>query len=222
MPLRRTIRAVATTAAIGAAAAITVLALSGTAGADLSSNQQIQAALPQSPFTAGIPFASGQTIEVKVPPNTLLPRTQNVHILECLAGPGGVPPTGAPVCDNNTQYANTVIPNTNDGSIDIKDFSVFAPPSPALGESASNPLNCGGATNQCILYVGPDQTNIGLPHVWSQGFQVTIKDAGETGTVNPGDGTPEVPLAVGLPLAAAGIVGGTVLFRRRRTARAAA
>ena len=34
-------------------------------------------------------------------------------------------------------------------------------------------------------------------------------------------GTPEVPLAIGLPLAAAGLIGGSVLIRRRRAARAA-
>ena len=221
MFIRRAVRSVATTAAIGATAAIGVLALSGTAGADLTTNQQIQAAIAQSPFTAGIPFASGQNIEVKVPANTLLPRTAAMHILECAAGAGGTPPSGTPVCDNNTIYPNTVTPSTSDGSMDIKDFTVFALPSPALLEGASNPVICGGASSPCILYIGQDQTNPALPHVWSQAFQVQIKDANETGTVNPGDGTPEVPLAIGLPLAAAGIVGGSVLFRRRRAARAA-
>jgi hypothetical protein len=223
MFIRRVAKTVATTAAVGAISAIGVLALSGAAGADLTPGQQIQAALPQSPFTAGLPFASGQVIEVKVPPNTLLPRTAAMHILECAAGPGGAPPTGTFNCDNNTIYPNTVTPSSSDGSIDITDFNVYAPPSPFLGENASNALKCGGSTNPCILYIGQDQTVPSLPHVWSQAFQVKITGAEDgVNTVNPGDGTPEVPLAIGLPLAAAGIVGGTVLFRRRKAARAAA
>jgi hypothetical protein len=222
MFIRRVAKTVATTAAVGAISAIGVLALSGAAGADLSQGQQINAALAENTFTAGIPFASGQNIKVSVPPNTLLPRGSTMHILECAAGPGGAPPTGTFNCDVNTQYANSVFPSSSDGSFTITDFTVFAPPSPALGEGPSNALHCGGSTNPCILYIGPDQTNPALAHVWSQAFQVQIKDAAETGSVNPGDGTPEVPLAIGLPLAAAGLVGGTVLFRRRKAARAAA
>ena len=33
---------------------------------------------------------------------------------------------------------------------------------------------------------------------------------------NPGDGTPEVPMAILLPLSAMGLLGGAVLIRRRR------
>jgi hypothetical protein len=220
MTIRRVAKAVATTAAIGATSAIGVLALTGVAGADLTNNQQIQAAVPQTPFTAGIPFSSGQQITVSVPANTLLPHATNIHIVQCEAGPGGGPPTGTPVCDPLTQYPNTAVVN-GDGSMNITDFDVFALPSAALGETASNPTVCGGSTDPCILYIGPDQTNPALAHVWSQSFQVVKKDAGELGT-NPGDGTPEVPLAIGLPLAAAGIIGGTVMFRRRKAARAAA
>jgi hypothetical protein len=164
------------------------LSLTATAGADLVSNQQIQAALAENTFTPGTPFSSGQTIEVKVPANTLLPRTSSLHILECAAGPGGAPPTGVPVCDPNTIYQGNAFPSGTDGSLDITDFPVFAEPSPALGENSSNPLVCGDASDPCILYIGQDQTNVGLPHVWSQAFSVQIKDANETGA-NPGDGT---------------------------------
>ena len=176
--------------------------------------------IPQNPFSPGTPFASGQQITVSVPANTLLPQHTNIHIVMCDAGPGGAPPTGAFQCDNNTQYANTAVVNA-DGSLTITDFNVYALPSAALGETASNGTQCGSSTNECILYIGPDQSVSSLPHVWSQGFQVVKTDAAETGTVNPGDGTPEVPLAIGLPLAAAGLIGGSVLIRRRRAARAA-
>ena len=220
MFIRRVARTIATMAAIGAAAGIGVLALSGAAGADLTSGQQIQAAIPETPFTTGTPFASGQQITVSVPANTLLPHGQNIHILECDAGPGGAPPTGAFQCDTYTQYPNTVTVNS-DGSLSITDFNVYALPSAALGEGPTNGTQCGSSTNECILYIGPDQTTPTLPHVWSQGFQVVKTDATETGTVDPGDGTPEVPLAIGLPLAAAGLIGGSLLIRRRRAARAA-
>ncbi len=68
---------------------------------------------------------------------------------------------------------------------------------------------------------GPVRPTLRFRMSASQSLPVAIKDAAELGS-NPGDGTPEVPLAVGLPLAAAGLVGGTVLFRRRKAARAAA
>jgi hypothetical protein len=220
MFIRRVAKVAATTAAIGATSAIGVLALSGAAGADLTTNQQIQAAVPQTPFTPGTPFSSGQQITVSVPANTLLPHATNIHIVQCEAGPGGAPPTGTPVCDVLTQYPNTAVVN-GDGSLNITDFDVFALPSLALGETGSNPTVCGGSNDPCILYIGADQTNPALPHVWSQAFQVVKKDPGELGT-NPGDGTPEVPLAIGLPLAAAGLIGGTVMFRRRKAARTAA
>src|SRR5664280_540501 len=172
------------------------LAMTGIAGA-ISSGDQIQAAVAQAPFTAGSPFASGQTITVSVPANTFLPRLQHVNILECAAAPDGSPPTGTPQCDNNTQYGATVVPSQSDGSITVTDVQVYALPSNALGETASNATVCGGSTDPCILYIGDDQTNIGLPHVWSQGFAVLQTDAKETGTVNPGDGT--IPSSASTP-----------------------
>jgi hypothetical protein len=164
-----------------------VLAVTGVAQADLTTNQQITAAVAEGTFTAGLPFSSGQQIKVTIPANTLLPRNANIHIVQCEAGPGGAPPTETPNCDNATQYPNTAVVN-GDGSLNITDFNVFALPSVALGETASNPTVCGGAADPCLLYIGPDQTNPALPHVWSQGFSVVKNDAAELGT-NPGDGT---------------------------------
>ncbi len=214
MPLRRTVRTVATIAAIGVSAAIGALALSGTAGALTSGNQYPGTALAQSPFTPGTPFSSGQNIEVKVPANTIFPPTQNVQIQECQALPGGLPPTDINACDHLTTYPNTNLPNA-DGSFDITDFTLYSlPNSGSLGETASSPVHC-DLGHPCVLYIGLNAQDFTQPHIWSQSFVVS-PTAGDTGA-NPGDGTPELPLAIGLPLGAAGIIGGSILFRRRRS-----
>jgi Bacterial Ig-like domain (group 1)/Invasin, domain 3 len=174
-----------------------VLAVTGVAHADLVTNQQITAAVAQTPFTTGLPFSSGQQITVSVPANTLLPHATNIHVLECVAGPGGVPPTGTPNCDVLTQFPDTAVVAA-DGSLHLTTYNVFALPSAALGETASNPTVCGGSAAPCILYIGQDQTNPALPHIWSQAFSVVKNDAGELGT-KPGDGT--IPSAASLPSA---------------------
>src|SRR5664280_1196820 len=179
------------------------IALTGVASADLTTNQQIQAAVAQAPFTPGLPFASGQTITISVPANTLLPHGTNLHLIECDAGPGGGPPTGTPVCDGPSQYGGNAFVSNTDGSLTVTGltgFTVFALPSPALAETASNPVQCGGASSPCIIYIGPAQTTPALPHVWSQAFSGVQTDAGETGTVNPGDGT--IPSTAAAPDAA--------------------
>ena len=50
---------------------------------------------------------------------------------------------------------------------------------------------------------------------------MTVGDGSDAGA-NPGDGTPEVPLAIGLPLAALGVFGGWSLRNRRRRQQQAA
>ena len=50
-----------------------------------------------------------------------------------------------------------------------------------------------------MLYIGPDATNPGLPHVWSQVFAVQKNDSFDGGT-DPGDGT--IPSSASVPDAA--------------------
>ena len=89
----------------------------------------------------------------------------------------------------------------------------------SLGEGSSGP-KCGSTSaTECILYIGNDQNDFTKPHLWSQPFFVSAN--GNDAGANPGDGTPEVPLAIILPVAAMGLLGGTVLIRRRRAARTA-
>ena len=138
-----------------------------------------------------------------------------------------MPPTTPSLCDGNTINGNTMTPNA-DGSLDYQAstgavYNVYAlPDALSLGEGASSGVKCGNtAATECILYIGTNQLDFTQPHVWSQPFFITANadDKGEA----PGDGsppatTPEVPLAILLPIAAMGTLGGTIAIRRRRQA----
>ena len=104
------------------AAAVT-LGLSVGAGAAGPTTGSIvsNAAQAQAPFTAGVPFSSGQTINVVVPANEtfssddgLNNNNQSINIVECSA-PNGVVPTSSASCDGNTIRATRILPSP-DGS----------------------------------------------------------------------------------------------------------
>ncbi len=214
MNIRQVAKTVGISSAVACAGALSALSLGGVAGAAPASGDQVGVATPQTPFTAGTPFSSGQIIKVTVPPNTVLPQGQNILIEEC-AAPGGVLPTLSSACDSNSVDGDTIFPAT-DGSISYTNYTLYAlPDAPSLGESPTTTPVCNLA-NQCVLYIGTNAQDFTKPHFFSQAFKVnpTANDSG----ANPGDGTPEVPLAIGLPLAAAGIMGG-ILYRRRKVSR---
>jgi hypothetical protein len=222
------IRHVARTVGISVAAAavagtFSIIALAGPAGAagPNSGDTVPTAATPVTPFTPGTPFSSGQNINVVVPANTIFSPNTNINIVEC-AAPGGVVPTDPGNCDGNTINGPTLKPNA-DGSINFQTktgtlYQLFALPDANLGETGGG-VTC-DLSHQCVLYIGNNQGDFTQPHVWSQPFYITPNptDSG----ANPGDGTPEVPMAVILPLAALGLVGGSVLIHRRRSAKSAA
>jgi hypothetical protein len=85
--------------------------LVATAGATPSSGDVISTApQPVAPFTAGIPFASGQNINIVIPANSAFAAPDNtvsINILECSA-PNGVIPTKTSACDGNTHQGPTV------------------------------------------------------------------------------------------------------------------
>lgn len=216
MSVRHVARTIAISSAALACAGVSALAFSGVAGA--TSGDSIVQAIPTTTYTVGAPFASGQTVEVKVPANTLFASTAdqsaNIQIAECSA-PNGVLPTLATQCDIESAYPFSLNPNT-DGSIDVTNYQIYTlPNSFTLGEN-SGLVHCGAtAATECVLYVGTNVSNpTGSDHYWSAPFLVSARadDGGE----NPGDGTPEVPLAIGLPLAGAAVFGGVTLRRRRR------
>jgi hypothetical protein len=216
---RRVAVAVAATAAAGSFAA---MAFSSPAGAEPASGSTVSNAAQCAETCTPGPFDSGQNINVVVPANTAFAAPNNtagIIIVECSA-PNGVLPTLPSACDGNTQQ--TLVGVNSDGSFTFSDYQVFAlPDSYSLGESASNPVDCGNtAATECVLYIGNDQNDFTQPHLWSQPFLINT-DPTDSGTINPGDGTPEVPLAIILPLSAMGLLGGAVLIRRRRHAHAA-
>jgi hypothetical protein len=200
------------------------LTLSGPAGAATPTQGSIvpNSAVPVGTVTAGTPFSSGQLINVVVGPNSVFQgaaATQNVQILEC-AAPNGVPPTSPTACDGETQQSDSFAPQA-DGSFNYQAqnagdlYTLYAlPDNPTFSEPKGGPA-CGNTlATECILFIGDNQGDFTSPHVWSQPFMVTANndDLGES----PGDGTPEVPIAVMLPLAAMGLLGGSVLIARRR------
>ena len=232
---RRVAASIAATAAVGTFAALAFASPAGasgpTSGSVVPGSAQCSASC-----TAGTPFSSGQNINVVVPANITFSNVANggigstgndpgaannnnqgINIVECSA-PNGAVPTNTAACDGNTIVAG-ILPNP-DGSFSVSDYTVYALPDfTSLGEGSSGPVCGSTSATECILYMGNNQGDFTQPHLWSQPFFVKANgdDLGE----NPGDGTPEVPMAILLPISAMGLLGGAVLIRRRRkTARA--
>jgi len=209
-------RVVASVAATAAAGTLALVAFSAPAGATASGDIVPGAASPIAPYTAGTPFDSGQNINIVVPANTAFAGSHlAINVVEC-AAPNGVVPTQSSACDGLTIQGNTILPNA-DGSFTYPGYTVYAlPNSISLGEVPGGP-NCGSTSaTECILYIGQNYNDFTAPHLWSQPF--FVKANGNDLGLNPGDGTPEVPLAIILPLAAMGLLGAAVVIRRRRAA----
>jgi hypothetical protein len=231
MSFRQAARRVAITfAAVSAAGAFSLATLTSPAGASPpAEGASGPYAVAVSPFTAGDAYSSGQAINVVVPANSLFVSTTNVNIVEC-AAPNGVLPTLPNECDGNTIQGPTILPNS-DGSINLQTegdglYQVFAlPDSITLGESPSSAVDCGDtAATECVLYIGENQGDFTAPHIFSQPFFIAANSDdkgdfpgdGSSSTIAPPPQTPEVPVAIILPVAALGLLGGTVVIRRRR------
>jgi hypothetical protein len=181
--------------------------------------------------TTGSPYSSGQEIDVSVAANSTLSLsnlesngyTGEPHMVveECDdpgGTSGGLPATPTGNCDSQTIDSTTAV--NSDGSFTIDDYTVYwLPDNPTFGEGPASLPTCGTAPNYCVLYLGPDQTNFAKPHLFSAPFVVT--NNGDDGGENPGDGTPEAPLVIGLPLLGLAVGGSTLYLRRRRRSHAA-
>jgi hypothetical protein len=181
-------------AALFIAAAVTLGLGVGAGAAGPTSGSTIpNAAQCSSTCTAGIPFSSGQNINVVVPANEtfsaddgLNNNNSGISIVECSA-PNGVVPTNTAACDGNTIVAG-ILPNT-DGSFTESGYTLYAlPDSTSLGEGTSGTACGQTAATECILYIGNNQLDFTQPHLWSAPFFIA-PDAGDAGT-NPGDGSP--------------------------------
>ena len=82
---------------------------------------------------------------------------------------------------------------------------------------------CGLAPNYCVIGIfAADPLTAGFtsanPHLYSAPFQTQPSTGAKDSGGSPGDGTPEVPLAIGLPLVGLAAFGAwTIRSRRRRT-----
>ena len=218
---RRVAVSLAATAAAGTFAALAFTAPAGATG-PASGDIVPNSAQCSSACGAGVPFDSGQNINVVIPANSAFASPDNStakDIVEC-AAPNGVVPTQSINCDGNTIQGPSVVAAA-DGSFTLQAYTVYAlPDSISLGEGSTGPVCGSTSATECILYIGDNFNDFTKPHLWSQPF--FVKANGNDAGANPGDGTPEVPMAIILPLSAMGLLGATVLFRRRRNAARAA
>jgi hypothetical protein len=138
-------------------------------------------------------------------------------------------PSGFAGCEEATM--DTESGDTSTGAVEAyDDFAVHVLPdsniSPSGPTMTAAPAQCGLAPYYCVIGIFASNPNSGhsgfsSPHLWSAPFQVSVGDGQDAGD-SPGDGTPEAPLAIGLPLAAMGVVGGVVIRNRRRDRQQAA
>ncbi len=161
------------------------------------------------------PVPGGLIVEVRVGRNHVLRHGTHLIIEECQAAPVDHPFSIGP-CDRKTIQSGPLVAQAH-GTADYLGYPILAlPDATTLGESPRHRPRC-DLTHACVLMVGSahgDGDGDGDdPAVWSAAFFV---DPNPVGT-GPGNGTPEVPYVLVLPIAVAAILGGVVLVRRRRT-----
>jgi len=191
--------------------------------------------------TPGTPYTSGQQIDVTVAANSVLDNANLVahgvpgqtpgnplgiyYVYEC-TDPGGLP-ANLPTQPQNCEAATVELTDqkSSNGALSLTGINAFTvydlPDVDSLGP-ATMTGTCDVAPNQCVLGIFAaniySQGGFGYPHLFSAPFQVTVGDGQDNGD-NPGDGTPETPFALALPILALGLLGSGVWVRRRRSAR---
>jgi hypothetical protein len=228
MKIRHVVKTVAVSGAATICAAVFALSVgSGVAGANtLTSGDGNTNLNTIGTVASGTPYSSGQTITVQVNANATLANGNlpvadqggNYYMEECGA-PGGVLPTTTAACEPATL---TTSAKTSSGGFS-KAFQVFDLPDPGTLGSTTSTAVCDAAPHTCVIgifVVNPGTANpFPLPHLFSAPFQMDQQadfGQGVEAGLNPGDGTPEVPLAIGLPLAGIALFGGLTLRNRRR------
>jgi len=237
MSIRHVLRTVAVSSAATLCGAALALGLGvGAASANSLSNGTTTLATIGT-VTSG-PYTSGQSIEITGTANSTLSNANLVansvpgqatgnptgafYFEEC-TDPGGLVanlPTTSSGCEAATDDF-TSVQKTSDGSFDDPSYTVYDLPDPGTLGNATMVGKCDVAPNSCVIGIfaeNPGTTGFSYPHLFSAPFQITVGDGQDLGD-SPGDGTPEVPLAIGLPLAALGVVGGFTIRNRRRNRR---
>jgi hypothetical protein len=225
MSMRNITRRLLTAVTVGLVAALPLaFVLSGPASADSLTSGPVSINTTGS-VASGTPYSSGQVVNVVVSPNSTLDSASlttagytgepAMKAEECV-DPGGLvgnlPGTPTGNCDGQTLLSTSAV--NSDGSFTISDYTIYwLPDNATFGEQPTQTPTCGTAPNYCVLYIGPAQGDFSKPHIFSAPFLVT--NNGDDGGEDPGDGLPETPLAIGLPLLGV-VVGGSVLYLRRR------
>lgn len=247
MSIRHVMKVVAASGAATVCATVFMLGLgSGVAGASsLVSPDGNTTISTTGTVLGGTPYSSGQKITVSVAANSSLSYaslfaagdpncssssncTGTYYVEEC-ADPGGAPgnvPLSNTGCEGLTD--NALATKTSTGAFTLsglKAYKIVALPDGNLGAGTMTAGTCGTDPNQCVLGIfaeNPQSANgFAYPHLWSAAWQVTPQPDGTDSGANPGDGTPEVPFAIGLPLAAIAVVGGVTIRNRKRAQRVA-
>ena len=235
MSIRRVVKTVAVSGAATICGAVLMLGIgAGAAGASLTSSDGDTTLSTQGSVAAGTPFSSGQLVDVNVVANSVMnttnltnagaPTTGNFYLEECV-DPGGTTgglPNTASGCESATLITTG---KSADGSLSVtggNGFTIYDLPDPGTLGSPTMVGTCDTAPNQCVIGVFAANPQAGggfsFPHLFSAPFQVKVGDGADAGN-NPGDGTPEVPLAIGLPLAALAVFGGWSVRNRRNRRR---
>jgi hypothetical protein len=189
------------------------LSLSGVVGA--GSSAVAGAITPGGPFVhivtdpPGSPVTDGDFISVQVPPNRVLRSGIPLVIEEC-AAPGFGRPFSFNNCDGTTRQLGRVFAGRN-GSLTYADYEIVSLPVTTSSHRSFRHGPVCDSTHACVLVVRGSfgKSNCEL---WSHPFFVGPAVA------DPGNGTPEVPYVLVLPILAVTVFGGSMLLRRRRSA----
>jgi hypothetical protein len=181
------------------------------------------------PLASGDALSSGQTISITVASNSTLDQSSlatagfpsgnaSMKVLEC-DDPGGLkanlPQTEQYKCDGSTIASTTYV--NADGSFKIASYTVYALPDlVTLGEPADSKPVCGTTADECVLYIGPNQTDFSKPHLFSSPFLVTAssndKGAAVSGSSAPTGSNAAVALTPGAATSSTATTSGTLAY----------